>query len=437
MIPDNDKYVTDNQNQSIIFNVGLMFAIAYSVYFFLFPALYFGFEDEFIVTDLIRALYTDKGLWFLTYKSMFYSISGLLFFLVGYTYFFKTDKLISKPLSFFEKKIPFGNLLLSAVILFSGGILSKILGILKGAHLHSHYWSAISSNQIINFLLFFNVLQILSLIILYYGYLVAKREHNLFWKRLFGLTTLVIFTTMILATFIHGSKALTLGVIFPMLVLYSHAFSFKKSIIIFFLMGFSVLLVMFGKTFVESSLISNGSESYSPMQSMVEGFVGRVNQTHITTEIFTRQDDHIGLKIFGEFYEHTKPVKERKNIIQNGNQFAQDFGFINIKDNATGVGRTVIGGLYIAFGFVGIILGMLFLGSLYKMIFWLNTTDFGIIFYSFTLLNLLLRIEQDIFYVILTIIFHFSIVFSVYIAAMKGGIMDMFFGVLKKYLKIR
>ena len=144
-----------------------------------------------------------------------------------------------------------------------------------------------------------------------------------------------------------------------------------------------------------------------------------------------------GLKIFGEFYEHTKPVKERKNIIQNGNQFAQDFGFINIKDNATGVGRTVIGGLYIAFGFVGIILGMLFLGSLYKMIFWLNTTDFGIIFYSFTLLNLLLRIEQDIFYVILTIIFHFSIVFSVYIAAMKGGIMDMFFGVLKKYLKIR
>ena len=198
------------------------------------------------------------------------------------------------------------------------------------------------------------------------------------------------------------------------------------------LMGVSVALVMSGKTLIENYGTENSDAQNKPFQSVAETFIGRANQTHIVTEIFTRQDKHIGFKIFGEFYEYTKPAQYRKNIIQNGNKFAQDYGFINVLDNATGVGRTVIGGLYIAFGYTGIVLGMFFLGFLFKIIFWLNRTDFGIIFYSFTLLNLLLRIEQDMFYVILTILFHFGIVFTVYIAAMEGGVMDKFFDFLKR-----
>ncbi len=424
--------LSEDTNQSVVFSIGFLFTIAYGIYFFMFPIFYLFFEGGEWIDNLISIFYTNKGLWFLTYKSIYYSLTGLVFFLVGYISFLKNEDHISKKLYFFKKKIPFRNILISAIILFSGGLLSKILGILKGAHLHNHYWSAVSDNQMINFLLYFNVLQILSLILVYYGYLVAKKERNIFWKKVFFVISMTLFTIMLLATFIHGGKALTLGIIFPMLVLYSYSFSFKKSVIIFLLMGLSIVLVMSGKILIEGYATENSDVNSKPIQSLVETFIGRVNQTHITTEIFTRQDEYIGFKIFGEFYEHAKPVQYRENIIQNGNEFAQDYGFISVLDNATGVGRTVIGGLYIAFGYIGIILGMLFLGFLYKIIFWLNKTDFGIIFYSFTLLNLLLRIEQDLFYVILTVLFHFSIVFAVYIAAMEGGIMDKFFSFFKK-----
>jgi hypothetical protein len=422
-------------NLSIINNVGLLFLLAYSLYFFLFPIIFFILEGNEFIENLVYSLYTQKGLWFTSHKSLFYSFTGIVFFLIGYIFFLRNEVSDSnKVLLFFDKKWPFRNILLSAIILFFGGVLSKLLNVLKGAHLHGHYWSAVSENQLLNFFVFFNVLQILSLILVLYGYLTAKKECNIFWKRVFFAIFLFMFISMLLATTIHGSKALTLGIIFPVLAMYSSEFSFKKSLIMLCFMAASVIGVMSGKILIENNGINNISAQNNPLHSVVETFIGRSNQTHIITEIFARQDKVIGIKVFGEFYQHLKPPEERINIIQNGNKFAQDYGFINILDNATGVGRTVIGGLYMSFGFLGIVFGMLLLGFLYKTIFLLNRTDFGVIFYSFTLLNLLLRIEQDMLFVLMTISFHFSIVFIVYLAAMKGGIMDHFFHLLKRFI---
>ena len=424
MIKINDKLVT--------FNLGFLFIGTYFIYFLLVPILlYFNLLDP----DLIYSLYTRKGLPFLTFSSLYYILTGLIFFALGYFIFFNKRRNIIKNINLLNRKWSFINMLIGSVILFSGGVFSKILGVLKGAHLHNHYWSALIDNQMINFFIVFNVLQILALIVIFYAYLLAKKEKNLFWKKIFFRIFLVLFVIMLLATLTHGSKALTLGIIFPILILYASTLSSKQAFLIVVGMFTLTIFIMVGKGIFEDYFRDTSNSQDVTVSERLDAFFGRVNQTHIVTAVVSRQVEPIGIAVFGEFYQHLKFKEYRKNIIQNGNEFAQDYGFIGSNDNVTGVGRTLIGGLYLSFGYLGIMLGMLFLGILYKIIHLSIHTEVGIIFYSFTLLNMLLRIEQDLIIMVNTLVFHLSIVLALHLTIMKGGIIDKFLYRFEKYKK--
>jgi len=411
-------------NRSLLNNLGLLFLATYSLYFLMLPLLFsLGYVNE----QLIYSLYTRKGLLFITYESYYYIVSGMITFSVGYFYLGRNVYLNKDVESFFNREWSYRNILVGAAVLFGGGIFSKILGVIKGAHNHPHYWSSIVDSQLINFFIVFNSLQVLSLILLCYGYVLARKNKDNYWKHLFLRIFSFLFVVMLLLTLSHGSKALTLGIVFPIIVLLSGGISVKKSLIVVFGLFALTVMVMLSKSIVEVYYTENLNSI--GLDESVEGFVGRVNQSHIATQVIVAGGEPLGFIVLQEFYEHLKPKKYRINIIQNGNDFAKDYGFINENDNVTGVGRTIIGGLYIAFGYIGIVVGLLILGVIYKLIQASVVTQVGLVFYCFTLLNMLLRIEQDIVFLINTLTFHFVIVLVTHLCVMKGGVIDFIYNV--------
>lgn len=408
-----------NRN-SVFFNLGLLFSATFIVYFFIFPvAVLLGVFDE----KFIDSIYTRKGLDFISPRAAFYLIGGFVCFNLGY-WFLRNEKWLINLVTSRQCEWRFPNILVGAVGLFVAGIFSKFLGVLKGAHNHPHYWSPLIEDQLVNFFLFVNPLQILALILVFFGLLCARDACHRRWEKIFSIVFVPMFIAMLLASFLLGSKALTLGIVFPLLAMMAMRLSFWKSLILVVCLFIFTILVMVGKSIVENSLTQ--SDSGYDVARISQTFFGRVNQSHIVTKIVSIDEERLGPRVFLEFIEHLKPKTYRSNIIANGNEFAYEYGFINENDTVTGVGRTVVGGLFIAFGWWGIIVGMFFLGCIYRMISGFAATQIGFVFYVFALFNMLVRIEQDLVFLIITLVFHLSIVLCVHFVIVKDGMLDWF-----------
>lgn len=408
-----------NRN-SVFFKLGLLFSATFVVYFFVLPVIVLlGVFDE----KFIDSIYTRKGLDLMSPRAAFYLIGGFVCFNLGYWFLRNENRLINLVASR-QCEWRFPNILVGAVGLFVAGIFSKILGVLKGAHNHPHYWSPLIEDQLVNFFLFVNPLQILALILVFFGLLSARDVNDRRWGKIFAIVFVPMFITMVLASLLLGSKALTLGIVFPVLAMVAMRFSFWKSVFLVVCLFIFTTLVMVGKSIVETSLTQSNFDY--DVARVSQTFFGRVNQSHIVTKIANIDEERLGSRVFLEFIEHLKPKTYRSNIIANGNEFAHEYGFINENDKVTGVGRTVVGGLFIAFGWWGIIVGMFFLGCIYSMISGFAATKVGFVFYVFTLFNMLVRIEQDLIFLIITLFFHLSIVLCVHFVIVKDGMLDWF-----------
>lgn len=404
-------------SSSILLRLDYIFAATFCVYFFLFPLLSFL---DLIGNSLIDQLYASKGLEFFSRDALFYCLTGLVFFVLGYRLVANPSRFIKKC-SFFSTYWSYRNILIFAVFVFAAGVGSKIIGVFKNAHEHPHYASQFIESQLLNFFIILNPLQILAITLIFFGFVRARAEGDLFWKKIFAYAFFPIYFVLVSATLTQGSKAVTLGLLFPILAIYGLTLSSKKSFAVVCILGLTTLAVMGGKTFVERQNIGG---SVDIVRTGVVSFIGRVNQSHIVTRVIAYDETPIGPTVLLEWYEHLKPKQYRNSIIQNGNEFARQYGFVNDRDLATGVGRTVIGGLHLAFGFNGVIIGMFLLGVLYSFISGFATTPTGIIFFGISLLNLLLRIEQDVVFLVIMVFFHLSIVLVAHIFMMDDGLIN-------------
>ena len=406
---------------SIFLNLGLLFSATFCLYFFGFALCrVFGLIDDAVV----ESLYTRKGIDYLTAQSLFYMVSSLIMFNLGYWAIQSWD-----GVGFFGRKIggnwSFRNIFLGAICSFGGGVFSKIIGVLKGAHEHPHYWSPLIENQAINFFIFFNPLQILALILIFFGYLLAKDNKDAFWQRIYFWVFVPLFTSMLLATLMLGSKALTLGIIFPILTMMALRVPTIKSVAIVGILFGLTVTVMVGKSVFESHLVDG--QANATVDSVIETFIGRVNQSHVVTQVVNVAAPPLGPRVLLEFVEHLKPKHLRDQIIENGNEFGRMYGFIGADDRVTGVGRTVVAGLYLSFGFVGVMMGMFVLGVLYRLISDFAAVPVGFIFFVFTLFNMLVRIEQDMIFLIITLCFHLTIAIWIHFMVKENGVFDKLF----------
>ncbi len=151
--------------------------------------------------------------------------------------------------------------------------------------------------------------------------------------------------------------------------------------------------------------------------------VGRINMTHIFTEITARNESEVETSTNSYTDRFLKKIGGNK-IKGKGNEFARQYGFVGSTDHRTGVGKTIIGGFYLYHGAYGVLLGMFLLGMLYRLINKLTVTNVGLFFYSIILTRLMARIEQDVFFLLSTIGMYLIIALLMHITIMENGIID-------------
>ena len=409
-------------NHSILLNLGLLFGITYFIYFLLFPSFYF--IDKIIGYDLlfqslIETLYDKHNLIFLSYKSLYLSSIGLLFFLTGY-YLVNNVQYLRKA----NKSWSFRNILVALIVLFSGGILSKIRGILNGAHLHFHFDSDLIQSNLVVFFTSINILQVMALVLAAIGLVKAIKEKNHRWKKIFATIFISLFILLLSASFLFGSKFLTISIVLSVSVVFSTLFTMRLQIITLIIIGLFGVSTIFIKNYIEDTGTIYVTKKEQVLNS-IDSFVGRVNQTHIVTEITLRDDDKVGFYPYLELVKGFLPANEREKFSGEGNRFGHEYGFIDAGDFNTGVGKTIIGGFYLSFGFFGIALGMFIVGFIFKLINLYAIFSYtGLMFYSLVLPRLLVRVEQGFINLIKTILFVLILTLIVDLLVSKNGIFD-------------
>jgi hypothetical protein len=426
------------KNKSLL-NPGNLFILTYCVYFLFFPFIYF--VDSVISLnlhsqDLIFKLYESKGLKFLTNESLFLILSGLTSFVLGYFFIFSNLKI--NKVRILNIKWPYRNILLSSVGFFIAGTSSKILGVINGAHLHFHFSDSFLGNNLLAFFSSLNILHLASLALIILGFFLSKIENDKAWSLRFFRILIFFFPMLLIISLNFGGKMTTIAVFFSLIVIFSYSVSsIKKQVIIFASLVLIVLLLIITKTFMasyinlkNSALISEEPPSMTFQsiinlnKSIIDTIAGRVNMTHIFTEV-TLRDKQL-LKSESSFERFSSLVKESRKPM-SGNLFGKEYGFIGSTDDRTGVGKTIIGGFYLYFGTYGVIFGMFLLGLLYKLINETLTTNFGMFFYSIIVSRLMSRVEMDVIYLLSNISLYVLFAIITHMIIMENGVIDKAF----------
>ena len=411
-------------NHSIFLNIGLLFGVTYFMYFLLFPSLFFIdniLDVDLLSQSLIEILYDKHNLIFLSYKSLYLSIIGLLFFIIGY-YLLKNVQHIKKT----NKSWSFRNILIVLIVLFSGGILSKIRGVLNGAYLHFHFDSDLIQSNLVVFFTSINILQVMALVLAAIGLVKAIKERNHRWKSIFTTIFVTLFILLFFASYSFGSKFLTISIVLSVIVIFSTLFTMRVQIIILIITGLFAISTIFAKNYLED--ISRGTSHDTTQEQLlnaIDSFVGRVNQTHILTEITLRDDDKVGFYPYLELVKVFLPANDREQFSGEGNRFGHEYGFLSESDPNTGVGKTIIGDFYLSFGFFGIALGMMIVGFILKLInLFAISSNTGLLFYSLILPILLVRIEQGFVTLIISILYILILTLITNLLMLKSGIFN-------------
>ena len=350
-------------NKSLMLSLGGLFVFVYFVYFIFFPLL--AIIDSYVSLDLsvdyfVAAIYDKHRLSFLTYKSFYIIIIGLCSFVAGYVLLNNNWRY-----SFLRNEWSFRNVLIASAVFFLGGIFSKIVGVLKGDHQHFHFSGSVVDSNLVVYFSSINILQIISLALLGIGFILSVRRGEGGWKKIFFVLFVSTFVAFLLLSYLFGSKTLTISIILIFFVVFSVLIvSYKKQVYLVLLMS----LLLFS-SFVLKGYIENSSKQGSierAVQGAGELLVGRVNQSHIVTEIVSRNSEK---ELFYPYLELLGPIlgdEARKQFVKQGNIFGHEYGFLSETDYNTGVGKTMLGGLYISFGFLGVLFGMFFVGGRYS-----------------------------------------------------------------------
>jgi hypothetical protein len=431
------------QSKSIM-NPGNMFILAYCLYFLITPIIFYidtVFNIGLNMDNLIFLLYQRKGLRFLTPESLYLIVSGLVSFVIGYYFVIKANKNIN--IRFLNNSWPYKNILIGSALLFLAGTISKINGVIKGAHLHFHFSDSLIGSNLVAFFSSLNVLHLASLSLLVLGYFISKGDNNKTWSLRFSKILFVAYPVLFLISLNFGGKMTTIAIIFSLVVIWSYFIkNIKKQVRLLVILIVATFAVMIAKGFVANYIDNRLSESVQVNQSMtiqdvinknkgvMNSLVGRVNMTHIFTEISLRNNGEVGTSESSIIDKFIKKIS--KNEISGlGNLFGRQYGFVASTDQRTGVGKTIIGGFYLQYGAYGVLLGMFFIGVLFSLIGNTTFTNVGLFFYSLILTRLMARIEMDVFNLLWDIGLYSMIAFLTHIMIMENGTIDKFLSIRK------
>jgi hypothetical protein len=112
---------------------------------------------------------------------------------------------------------------------------------------------------------------------------------------------------------------------------------------------------------------SQGWKVESTLFHRIDPFIGRLSQIQTFSQIIKINSEPWYGRSFLQFFEEFKPRSLRGDYVPQN--WAIEYQLISENDTKTGIAPTNIGAFYLNFGTIGLILGMLFLGILFRIMY--------------------------------------------------------------------
>ncbi|MBI5079279.1 oligosaccharide repeat unit polymerase [Candidatus Wolfebacteria bacterium] len=310
-------------------------------------------------------------------ETFIYLLIGILFLLLGYK-FFSFKNLTFKISNLFKKDWDFKRTFLVFSIVFLINIFIKAIRIFNGGYFHLRESQNFINGKfysLIGLLDWFGPIS-LAMAFTYYFFLYKTNDYRYkIWQKIAWAAFLVEFFYGFFS--LNRFRAIIPVIIYLIVRHYVYDRSFKR-IIIFGILIFFILMPVAnfyknpGNFYFSAGSYKNKTE-LEHWQFIFESSIGRFNQSKIILNVFDKTDKFLHGKSLENFFISLGPPRfiwKNKPITNDGgNKFGRKYGIISPDNFQTSVGPTIIGDLYMNFGIMGIALGMLFFGALFRFIF--------------------------------------------------------------------
>ncbi|MDP3725180.1 MAG: O-antigen polymerase, partial [Nanoarchaeota archaeon] len=169
---------------------------------------------------------------------------------------------------------------------------------------------------------------------------------------------------------------------------------------------FSVIVIMpAGSFFERPGDMLSALKTSKPGQIVLDTTMGRFSQNVVISSIIKKTEHYSYGKNLLNFFVSLGPPrfiwKDKPVISFQGNKFGREYGVINDFDFNTNVGPTIVGDLYMNFGFWGIIGGLFAFGLIFRFLFDLLISfparaPGGVLIYAVLWPDLIKGMENDV-----------------------------------------
>jgi len=396
------KILFKNFKESIkkfdLFGLGNSAVLYYLLIFYLTPTLVFlGVSFRLMPAD-----------YHIDHPVMVYLTTGLVCLVLGYMIPWPI-KIARKIPNFFKQDWDFTKVPWVLLAVFLGGLAIKIIRIWAGGYFHLVQNPAFITSSFYSLIGLLNWLSYLALVISFIGYFRLKKigDHRfIYWRWLaYGLLTFEI---------CYGLPTCSaLSVIIPiMLYLIVRSYLVKIEywrimlglmIIILFLFPFSRLC---RQTPYQMPIDLQDYATVSNYSLVSSSFLNRIDQSFIFSKI-VKNPEPLSFwhgKSLVDFFVTLGPPRfiwKDKPLSLNayGNDFGHRLGVLNPDDVQTSIGPTIVGDWYLNFGILGIILGMFWIGMVFRVIYEYfiketKTSLSGVLFYSMIWIQVIWGMED-------------------------------------------
>jgi hypothetical protein len=391
------------------FNLGTSYLTYYFMMFLCLPFI-IEFSDYVFDTNFYEIL----SLTFIrneiySYDTVVYSIYGLISFFIGYS-------LVRK------RYIVFGNLLyanwnikrlyLISIWLFIFGYVIKLKTYLTDSVSIVMYSDSLSGIPLLTFFITPNPFHMFALLLGIIGYFETLKNYSYNLHKKIKLSTILMLLIYLISIVDLGSKLKMLAPFIFFIIIKNIYFPMKLKNILFYL-----LLTIFTIFFIDRALntVVNQNNA-STFLDKIEVLTKRISQINTLDSIIEKDKPMLLGYTFQTFFEEFKPYSMEK-IYFESNKFGREYNLIDPNDNKTGIAITNPGELYMNFGVGGIVIGLFFLGAIYKLYYnsFKRTNMYFLLTYPFLWVIIIYGVESQVSVILASIIKYNIILFVIHL----------------------
>lgn len=399
-----------------LFELGNSVVLYYLLIFYLRPVLVLlGLPNEFPLTP-----------YHINYSAMGYITLGLIFFIIGY-YNKISASCAAKIQNPFKKEWNVSRARSVFGILFLTGLGIKLFRVFNGMYVSGSEPSFFTHSSFVNSIGFLDWLGYIALVIAFISYFQLKKNNDAHYK-LWRILAWGAFAVEIVYALPSCVRA---NVVIPIVLYFIVRFLLVKidyKMIFFAGLGIALVLFPLGNLCrhpqimgmyntpptIQDSALQEAAPS--PQETLAraasftiyfiaESFLSRIDQSNVITGIIEHPQPLLYGKPLLNFFVSLGPPRflwENKPIITaDGNAFGHVIGVLAPSNMNTFVGATVVGDWYINFGIGGIIIGMFFMGLLFRIIYdycivRTNVSSSGVLLYSIAWVQIMRGFEDSI-----------------------------------------